>query len=123
MSRVLVADDKETMLSLFERILPEHDVVTVSDGAQALGLIAAGEAFDVVVSDIQMPKIDGVTVAKTIIDGKGPNSGTPLVAMTANAMVGDRSEYTNAGMHGYISKPISREQIAEILSRFLGSTR
>ncbi len=118
--KVLLAEDNSVNAMVATKILSSFnlEVVLAVNGEIALEK-AQEQPYDIIFLDIQMPKMDGVTVAKEIIKGNGLNAATPLVAMTANAMVGDRSEYSNAGMRGYVSKPISRERIAEILSLFL----
>ncbi len=59
--RILVVDDKDTMRSLFQRILVAHEVVTAEDGAMALALLEEEDEFALIVSDIRMPRLDGLT--------------------------------------------------------------
>ena len=116
MSRILVIDDKENMLSLFVRILPQHDVVTVSDGAKALGLIAAGELFDVVVSDIQMPKVDGLTVLKEL---KQVQPDVEVILMTAYAEVAGAVEAMKYGAYDYLVKPFDPDEAVMVVGKAL----
>lgn len=116
MSRILVIDDKENMLSLFVRILPQHDVVTVSDGAKALGLIAAGELFDVVVSDIQMPKVDGLTLLKEM---KKAHPHVEVILMTAYAEVAGAVEAMKSGAYDYLVKPFDPDEAVIVVEKAL----
>lgn len=116
MSRILVVDDKENMLSMFTRILPDHDVVTVSDGAEALGLIAAGEEFDVVVSDIQMPKVNGLTLLKEV---KNVHPDVEVILMTAYAEVADAVEAMKSGAYDYFVKPFDPDEAVLVVEKAL----
>lgn len=116
MSRILVVDDKENMLSMFTRILPDHDVVTVSDGAEALGLIAAGEEFDVVVSDIQMPKVNGLTLLKEV---KNVHPDVEVILMTAYAEVADAVEAMKSGAYDYLVKPFDPDEAVLVVEKAL----
>ena len=104
--RILVVDDKPTMLSLFQRILPDHDVTTADDGAKALALLDAeanaGASFDVIVSDIRMPKLDGISLLKEV---KRRAPETEVILMTAFAEVEDAVQAMKAGAFDYLIKP------------------
>ncbi len=119
---VLLAEDNVINVMVARKILESFDleVVHAENGKIAYEL-AKQQHFSLIFLDIQMPEMDGVTVAKKLNSEVTLNSQTPLVAMTANAMVGDRDEYFAAGMVGYISKPISKESIGDILQRYLGN--
>src|SRR5437773_5045153 len=81
---ILVVDDKENMLKLFEKILgAAYDVTTASDGARALSLLAT-RPFDLVISDIRMPGADGFEVLRAVKQG---SPATEVVLMTAYATV------------------------------------
>jgi signal transduction histidine kinase/CheY-like chemotaxis protein len=117
---VLLAEDNSVNIMVAQKILESFNlnISFARDGREALEM-ALDKKFDLIFLDIQMPEMDGVTVAKKIKSTDSLNSTTPLIAMTANAMVGDQNIYSKAGMVGYISKPISRERIAEVLGKFL----
>jgi DNA-binding NtrC family response regulator len=100
--RILIVDDKPTMRSLFERILPDHDVTTASDGAKALMLLDAEGEFDVIVSDIRMPKLDGISLLKEV---KRRAPETEVILMTAYAEVEDAVQAMKAGAFDYLIKP------------------
>ncbi|MFH1912979.1 MAG: ATP-binding protein [Pseudomonadota bacterium] len=107
--RVLLADDNALNRSLAMDLLAEkgYKAVAVENGAQALEAVRR-ERFDLVLMDVQMPVMDGITATRAIRD---PGSGTldpkvPIVALTAHALKGDRERFLAAGMNGYIAKPI-----------------
>jgi CheY-like chemotaxis protein len=77
------------------------------------------DAFDILLLDCQMPKMDGFEVARRIRSAEH-GARIPIVAMTANAMKGDRERCLEAGMDDYISKPIDRQRMEEVLERWTG---
>ncbi|MUM76558.1 response regulator [Pseudodesulfovibrio sp. F-1] len=107
--RVLLADDNALNRSLALDLLAEkgYEAVAVENGAQALEAVRS-QRFDLVLMDVQMPVMDGITATRAIRD---PGSGAldpqvPIVALTAHALKGDRERFLGAGMNGYIAKPI-----------------
>jgi CheY-like chemotaxis protein len=114
--RILVAEDNTINQSLFRALLePEgHEVRIARDGAEALAAIQR-EPFDLVLMDIHMPVMDGPTTAARIRLLEGPAARVPIIAVTGDAVAGDRERFLNAAMNGYVSKPIdSCELYAEI---------
>ncbi|BCS88903.1 PAS domain-containing hybrid sensor histidine kinase/response regulator [Pseudodesulfovibrio sediminis] len=108
--RILLADDNPLNKELAMTLLIEqnHSVLAVENGFQALEAVKA-EEFDIVLMDIQMPIMDGVSATRAIRD---PNSGAldptiPIIALTAHALKGDRERFLAVGMNDYISKPIT----------------
>lgn len=95
-------------------------VTTVNDGAQAIERLAE-ENFDVVLMDCQMPNMDGFEATRRIRKGEaGPRAAnTPIIAMTAHAMQGDREACIAAGMDDYIAKPVSIDDLRLVLARQL----
>jgi DNA-binding NtrC family response regulator len=112
--RILVVDDKETMRSLFERILPDHQVSTASDGARALAMIDADRPYDVIVSDIRMPGMDGLALLKEV---KRVQPETEVILMTAYAEVGDAVEAMKAGAMDYLVKPFDPDDAIAVVER------
>ena len=116
--RILVADDnamnQKLALALLSKLGYGADVVT--NGAAVLDALAR-QHYDVVLMDVEMPVMDGLEASRRI-NREWPAGRRPrIVAMTANAMQGDREECLAAGMDDYLSKPIRREELAAALAR------
>ena len=93
-----------------------HDVTLVDTGAKAVEAVA-NERFDIVLMDVQMPEMDGLDATREICS-RWPQSERPrIVAMTANAMQGDRDMCLAAGMDDYLTKPIRVERLMEALAQ------
>jgi len=107
--RVLVADDHPVNRMIVEAYLTlaGHEVVLVDDGAQAVQVVK-NQAFDLVLMDIHMPVMDGLEATRLIRALPRPLCDIPIVALTANAMAGDRDRYLAGGMNGYVAKPVDR---------------
>ena len=106
--RVLLADDNRTNQRLVELLLERdhHQVTSVNSGRDAVAK-AAAEPFDLILMDVQMPGMDGFAATAAIRERERHTGGhTPIVAMTAHAMAGDREKCLTAGMDAYLSKPI-----------------
>jgi CheY-like chemotaxis protein/HPt (histidine-containing phosphotransfer) domain-containing protein len=115
---ILLAEDNHVNQIVAVRILEKmgHSVVVANHGLEALSLLAQ-QTFDLVLMDIQMPEMDGLTATKKIRDGEAHgHSHIPIVALTAHAMKGDREHYLEGGMDGYVSKPINGKQLQEVIS-------
>lgn len=116
--RVLVVEDdllnRLTALKYLERL--GHAATAVPGGAEALEALGA-EHFDMVLMDIQMPGMDGVEATRRIraADGAAFDPRTPIIAVTAHAMQGDRQRFLDAGMDGYLSKPYALEELEALL--------
>jgi signal transduction histidine kinase/DNA-binding response OmpR family regulator len=119
--RILLVDDNETNLLLGSMILESlgHGVVTANSGAQAVE-IARNEMLDLVLMDINMPGIDGFEATRQIRAFRDRDQ-LPVVALTAYASSTERARGESFGMNGYLTKPIEREKLAELLSVWLRS--
>ncbi len=118
---VLVVEDHPINQLLASRMLGKwgHKVHLAENGQEALNrLIAHPETFDLILMDVQMPIMGGLE-ATTKIRQMAPFKGLPIVAMTANAMLGDREMCLEAGMDDYLSKPILAKDLEEILHQLL----
>jgi PAS domain S-box-containing protein len=106
--RVLLAEDNPVNQRLTERLLQKrgHTVIMANDGQQAVDAVSR-DAFDLILMDVQMPQLNGFE-ATAAIRTMERESGrrTPIVAITAHAMAGDRERCLEAGMDAYISKPV-----------------
>jgi DNA-binding NtrC family response regulator len=114
--RILVVDDKETMLSLFQRLLSDHQVRTAGDGTKALALIDEEEPFDLIISDIRMPGLDGLSLLKEV---KHVHPETEVILMTAYAEVGDAVEAMKAGASDYLVKPFDPDEAIIVVDKAL----
>jgi len=107
LSILLVEDDKVSRMIVQHYLLKlKHQVDSAVDGQQAVEMFT-GKRYDAVLMDIQMPVMDGVEATRRIREIEaGSNRRTPIIAMTAHALAGDREKYLAAGMDEYISKPL-----------------
>ena len=117
--RVLVAEDnpvnRKVTTILLERL--GCDVAVVSDGRAAIDAVSRAR-FDVVFMDCQMPELDGFDAAAEIRRRETRLARTPIIALTANAMAGDRERCLQAGMDDYLSKPVKPADLAAMLGRW-----
>jgi signal transduction histidine kinase/CheY-like chemotaxis protein len=118
--RVLLADDNAINRKVVMMFLKPLGVVVTEaeDGTVALDKLAS-EPFDAVLMDIHMPAMDGAEAVRRIRASGAPWAGIPVVALTANAMQGDRERYLGLGMDGYVSKPIEQHELAAALTDVL----
>ena len=118
--RILAAEDDEiNRLVLGGFIEPYgHELTLAHDGAQVVERLQEGE-FDVILMDVMMPGTDGLQATRMIRALPGPKSRTPIIALTANAMAGDRETYLEVGMDDYVSKPISRPALYRAIEELL----
>jgi two-component system, sensor histidine kinase and response regulator len=118
--RILLAEDNPVNQKLAVLILTKagYKVEVVDNGRKAVETFSErSKDFDLILMDIQMPEMDGLAATKEL-RAKGFNA-VPIIAMTANAMKGDREICLEAGMNDYITKPVKREIIFEIIERWL----
>ncbi|MGL1861187.1 MAG: response regulator [Pseudodesulfovibrio sp.] len=118
--KVLLADDNELNRELASTLLIEQgfQCVSVENGVQALEAVK-NEAFDIILMDVQMPIMDGISATRAI---RNHNSGAldpdiPIVALTAHALKGDRERFLEAGMNDYIAKPIKLSEFYATIVR------
>jgi signal transduction histidine kinase/DNA-binding response OmpR family regulator len=117
--RILLAEDNLVNQKVAQKMLQNLgcDVTVVPNGEEAAAA-AGNEKFDVVLMDCQMPKLDGYGATKAIREKEQGIGRTPVIAMTANAMKGDREKCLAAGMDDYISKPVRQDVLADALKRW-----
>ena len=121
--RLLLVEDNVTNQEVAAGILQAlgyDEVKVVSDGVQALEVLA-GEDFDLVLMDCQLPFMDGYEATRRIRQIGTPvrNHQLPVIAMTAHALADDRAKCLEAGMNDYVTKPVSGTALAEVLHRWL----
>ncbi len=119
-ARVLVAEDNQTNRLVLAAYLAMggHTTQMVSNGVEALEALEAAD-FDLILMDVQMPVMDGITAARRIRGLPGPAASVPIIALTANAMHGDRETCISAGMTEYVAKPVSLEALYGAIARSL----
>ncbi|MBD2100295.1 response regulator [Leptolyngbya sp. FACHB-261] len=117
--RILIAEDnvvnQKVALHLLKRLGYQADVV--ANGLEVLEALRR-QSYDVVFMDVQMPEMDGLTATRHLCQEWSPSSRPWIIAMTANAMQGDRELCLEAGMNGYISKPVHLEDLIQSLSQY-----
>lgn len=116
--RILVAEDNLANQKLVNVLLRRagHTVDIVADGQEAVDALYA-RSYDLVLMDIHMPRMDGVTAMQRIRDSGGAGATIPIIAVTAKAMKGDRENYLAAGMDDYVSKPIMDPELQDAIAR------
>ena len=121
-ARILVAEDnavnQEVALAVLRKLGLRADAV--ADGIEALTAMAI-IPYDLVLMDVQMPEMDGLAATRLVRNrlSAAKNHEIPIVAMTANAMRGDRERCLEAGMNGYITKPVSLQALVDALNTWL----
>jgi signal transduction histidine kinase/CheY-like chemotaxis protein len=123
---ILIAEDNEINALLTCSLVEKagHRATIVADGAKAVEAWAAAHAdgtpFDLVLMDLHMPRMDGLQAAAHIRarEHEAGGAATPIVALTANASSEDRDACLAAGMEAFLTKPVDRDRLAEILARF-----
>ena len=119
--RVLAADDHHVNRMVVKMYLESagHHVTLVNDGAEALQAVRTG-SYDLVLMDIQMPVMDGLSATRLIRALPDPACDVPIIALTANAMAGDRERYLSEGMTDYVAKPIEASTLLCAVARHCG---
>lgn len=122
-ARILLTEDHPTNQFLMKRLLEKlgySNIHLADNGKEALEAFEA-KAFDLILMDCQMPEMDGYEATGWIRKLETHGTHVPIIAMTANAMVGDREKCLNAGMDDYVSKPINAVEFGEMLANWLGN--
>jgi PAS domain S-box-containing protein len=121
---ILVAEDNDINALLMRSLLGRlgHRAVITTNGEQALeswqAAKSAGTPYDLVLMDIQMPRLDGIETTRRLrsLEANEPGRRTPILALTANTLVEDRYACFEAGMDGFLIKPLDREKLTEALA-------
>lgn len=117
--RVLLVEDAEINRELAREMLTRlgHQVVEVMNGAEAIDAAGSGP-FDLILMDIRMPVLDGLAATRAIRAGKGPNAKTPVIALSANVLPEARDRFMQAGMSGFLAKPLVPDELKRVISGF-----
>ncbi|GEM_PF-4974263 len=118
-ARILVAEDVQVNQVIIERLLSRagHHVTLVEDGAAALAAVQE-RSFDLVLMDMRMPVMDGVSATEAIRRLSGPERDIPIVGLTANATPEDAARCREAGMNDYLIKPVDRPTLLQMVARW-----
>jgi signal transduction histidine kinase/CheY-like chemotaxis protein len=121
-AHILVVDDNATNRMVAEALCEMFDCTSesVEDGVEAVEAVQSGR-FDLILMDIKMPRMDGVTATKTIRALSGPTSKIPIVALTANVDPEDARSYLAAGMCSVVEKPIKPERLLQAINTAMAS--
>jgi len=120
--RVLVVDDNSVNLAVAEEFLRVLGAeVRAAEGGEAALALLREEASELIFLDVHMPGMDGLEVLRAIRSGAAGPADVPVIALTADAMVGDRERYLAEGMDGYLSKPVDFDQLALEAGRVLAA--
>ena len=121
-ARVLLTDDNAINRQVVRLFLqPQGAILTeATNGQEALDRLSS-EPFDLVLLDVHMPVMDGAEAIRRIRSSPEPWREIPVIALTADAMTGDRERLIAMGMTGYVSKPIDQSELLSVISRTLGS--
>jgi signal transduction histidine kinase/AmiR/NasT family two-component response regulator len=116
--KILVVEDHVVNRKILETALTTfgHDVVTAGDGAEAVALCGL-QAFDVILTDINMPNMDGLTATREIRGRPGPNQEAPVIILSASAQPKDHLAGYEAGADAYFNKPIDLSELAVMVER------
>jgi sensor domain CHASE-containing protein/CheY-like chemotaxis protein len=120
--RILLAEDNQTNQLIVQAFvgMAGHSVTIVENGRAAVEAVKS-QNFDLVLMDVQMPEMDGPTAALAIRALPGPAADIPIIALTANAMSGDREKYLAVGMTDYVSKPVDMTTLHAAIARAVGT--
>ena len=122
-SALIVEDNRVNQRVLEAYLAPfEFKATVVANGAEAVAAIHE-EQFDIIFMDIQMPVMDGIDATRKIREAGGWCSSVPIIAVTANAMAGDRERYLEAGMDDYVPKPVDRKVLFDVLRKYEFATK
>ena len=121
MKRILVVEDNEMNMQLVEFLLEEggYGIVKAASGKEAMAMARVGDPIDLILMDIHLPDVDGLSVVREL-KRDARTMGVPILALTAHAMRGDQDRFLQAGCDGYISKPIDVKTFLAAIEPFVG---
>jgi len=119
--RVLVVEDNAVNSALATEMLTRagHQVTVADNGSTALTILGR-QSFDVILMDVQMPEMDGITTTQWIRSLDDRRAHIPIIALTADTMSGSRERYLTAGFSDYLEKPVRANRLVETIARHVG---
>lgn len=123
MAKILYIEDNPHNMRLVRKMLKMggYNVVGAINGKDGLSM-AASERPDLILLDINLPDMDGIQVCSELKTGES-TSYIPVIALTANAMHGDRERFLDSGMDGYLAKPITRNELLNTVRQFVKTSQ
>ncbi len=120
-AKILIVDDNELNLKVISNLLKMNGIKPElsSSGQEMLDKLKSGNAYDIIMLDHMMPKMDGIETLEKAKEEKLLSEGCAVIALTANAVVGARESYLDAGFDDYLSKPVDVATLESILAKFL----
>ena len=119
--RILLVEDNALNRKFTHALLRKdaHSIVEAENGAIAVDLMGQDPSYDLILMDLQIPVMDGVTATVRIreLESERGLARTPILALTANAMQGDRERCLEVGMDDFISKPVRKEKLRAVLAK------
>lgn len=121
---IIVADDNAVNRMVLSRLLEEdgHDVVTVTNGKEVVEYLATHDV-SLILMDLQMPVLDGMSAVRKIRAMAGPRSTTPVIAVTAHVIPQHRQEIMDAGMNAFLGKPFRKEELRDAMQLAMAPNR
>ena len=123
--KILVAEDNSTNQLVIKKVLQKlgcSEFIIVENGAEAVSFVKTCDDLSIILMDIQMPVMSGLDATLKIRELEEPKASLPIIALTANAVEGDRENYLSQGFSGYVSKPLRRAQLISEVTKLLGET-
>ena len=117
--KILIVDDNKLNLKVTSRLLEPYnvDVTLLESGIEALEHVKENNVYNLILLDQMMPAMDGTTTLTKLREIK--NFKTPIVVLTADAIMGRKEVYLDEGFDDYLSKPIDKKELSRVLSKFL----
>ncbi|MFW5759106.1 MAG: response regulator, partial [Bacteroidota bacterium] len=117
--RILYVEDKMITQKVVGLLIESmgHEVKVANDGKQALDMFTP-KLFDLILMDIQMPVMDGITATQKLKKKYPPEDLPPIVGLSANAFEGDREKYLQTGLDEYLTKPFDSEEFEKVLVKY-----
>ena len=118
--KILIIDDEKSIRVLLKNYLQkDYEVTAKENGEEGMAWLQQGNLPDLIVADIQMPKMDGYEATRKIREyEKETGKHIPIVAMTAHAMKGDKEKCLAAGMDQYLAKPLDTNEVVKIIREY-----